>query len=66
MAARSFCLPASSVHWERTRWNTLVTANEQASIIAEAVWVFTKIKINPGARRLGFKEAERSFESGWI
>lgn len=27
---------------------------------------FDKDKINPGARRLGFKEAKRSSESGWI
>lgn len=27
---------------------------------------FDKDKINPGARRLGFKEAKRSSKSGWI
>jgi hypothetical protein len=45
VAARSFHLPVSSVHRERTRWNMLVTANEQAPAIAEAVWVFTKINL---------------------
>lgn len=56
-------------HHERMRWNMLVMANKQASITAEAVWVFTKIKSvqSKEVREDGsFKEAKRSWETGWI